>query len=277
MGISPLGDFGDIMGKFDGKLLVSDMDKTLLNDNQEVSEKNLRAIRYFMSEGGKFSVASGRIVTTVRHYAKQIGINAPVLLYNGAMLYSYDEDRIMHECFIEEDRKAAIKRVYEEHSEFGIEIYSEGKGYIMRECFLSNRFENLHCSVCREVPDEVWQAPWTKVLIIGHKEDLDKFTPIYKSEYDRGNSVRSGDNFLDLVSNEASKGRGLKKLAQMLDIPLCNVYAAGDNMNDYDMIEIAGHGCAVGNAVDELKSIADFIVPPYNEDAIAHIIYNIIK
>ena len=69
------------MGKFSGKLLVSDMDATLLNSDHMVSKGNREAIEYFISEGGKFTVATGRMVPAVRAYFSQMRINAPALLH----------------------------------------------------------------------------------------------------------------------------------------------------------------------------------------------------
>lgn len=263
------------MGKFDGMLLVSDMDATLLNSEGRISDKNREAIEYFISEGGRFTVASGRMVPAVRAYFNQMTINAPAILHNGAKLYDYETETTVFERFIEEERKEAIRRVHDERPEFGLEIYSDEIVYVYQHCFETERFKTKSYEVCYELPEEIRRAPWIKALVIGHKEQLDEFEPIYRSEYDSGYSVRSGDKYLDIVAGGVSKGFGVKKLADLLGIDMKNVYAVGDNMNDMDMIEAAGHGFAVENAVAPLKGIADEVVPSCDNDPIAYIVKKI--
>lgn len=260
------------MGKFEGKLLVSDMDATLLNSEHKVSEKNRKAIEYFISEGGYFTVASGRMVPAVSAYFNQMMINAPAILHNGAKIYDYKTDRPLYETFIEDERKSAVKRVHDERPEFGIEVYADELVYVYQKCFETERFKTRSYKVIYELPDEVWNRDWIKVLIIGTKEQLDGFEDTYRKEYDSGYSVRSGDHYLDIVSSHASKGNGLKKLAEILNIDMKNVYAVGDNMNDIDMLELAGHSYAVDNAEQAVKDIADETVPSCDDDAIAYVV-----
>ena len=84
---------GKIMqGKFSDYLLVSDMDATLLDDNHTISEENRQAIDYFIKNGGRFTVATGRMVEAVRAYMPNLHINAPAVLHNGAKIYDYEKD-----------------------------------------------------------------------------------------------------------------------------------------------------------------------------------------
>lgn len=260
------------MNKFEGKLIVSDMDATLIGSDGVISEKNRRAIEYFISEGGRFTVASGRMVPAVRAYFSQMKINAPAVLHNGAKLYDYKAEKAIFEKFIEEERKACVKRVYENAPHLGIEIYSNERVYVYRANFETARFKTKPYDVCYELPDDVWNEPWIKVLIIGHRSELDEFEPVYRREYDDGYCVRSGDKYLDIVANGVSKGLGVKKLAELLGTELKDVVAVGDNMNDTDMLQIAGLGCAVSNAEPEVKAVADRIVGSCDESAISEII-----
>ena len=260
------------MGKFTGKLLVSDMDATLLDSRGEISAANREAIEYFISEGGYFTVASGRMVPAVRAYLDRMTLNAPAILHNGAKLYDFAAERAVYEKFIEEPRKAAIRRVHDEHPELGIEVYSDELVYVYRECFLTARFKRKPYKVIYEMPDEIWERPWIKALIVGKKRELNRFEPVYRSEYDSGYSVRSGDHFLDIVATGASKGEGLKRIAALLDIKSEDIYAAGDNMNDLDMLGVAGHSYAVENAEAEVKAAAGNSAPSCDDDAIAYIV-----
>ncbi|MGN1116312.1 MAG: HAD-IIB family hydrolase, partial [Candidatus Ornithomonoglobus sp.] len=233
------------------------------------------AIEYFISEGGRFTVASGRMVPAVRAYFDQMTINAPAILHNGAKLYDYDREAVVFEKFIEEERKQAIKRVHDTRPEFGLEIYSNELVYIYQRCFETDRFLTKPYKVFYEVPDDVWNAPWIKALIIGHREQLDEFEPVYRTEYDNGYSVRSGSNYLDIVASGVSKRTGLIRLAGILGTEPENIYAVGDNMNDIDMLKAAGHSYAVENAEQAVKETADEIIPSCDNDPIAYIVKNI--
>lgn len=262
------------MGRFTGMLLVSDMDATLLNSDGIITDNNRNAIEYFISEGGRFTVASGRMVPAVRAYFSQMTINAPAILHNGAKLYDYETESVFFEKFIEEHRKEYIRRVHDEAPQFGIEIYSNELVYVYNPCFETERFKTKPYDVFYTMPDEVWHKPWIKALIIGHREELDKYEPIYRT-IDDGYCVRSGDKYLDIVATGVSKGIGVQRLAKLLKLDMKNVIAIGDNMNDIDMLKCAGIGCAVGNAEPDVKAAANIVVPDCDSDPIAYIINNI--
>ncbi len=265
------------MGKYSGIMLVSDMDATLLNSDHQVSDENFNAISEFIREGGVFTVASGRMVDAVRRYLDRLQINAPAILHNGAKIYNFKTETLIHNRTIEEDRKEIIKRVYKNHPNLGIEIYSNECVYVLRRCLETVRLESTPYNVTYSMPDFVWDEPWTKVLIIGTEDEIDTFEPVYRRDYDKGNCVRSGKRYLDMIANGVSKGRGVMTLAQMYGIKRENIYTVGDNMNDYEMVTLAGHGYAVENGVDKLKAVAEAVVPDCNNSAIAYIIKNYIK
>ncbi len=264
------------MGKFDGYLFVSDMDATLLTDERKVSEKNRRAIEYFTENGGLFTVASGRMVDAVRAYLHMIPINAPAVLHNGAKLYDFAAEKTLYEKFIEEERKAVVCCVHDDVPGMGIEIYADEQVYVYRECIETSRFLATDYRVTYSLPDEIWDKPWTKVLYIAEREELDRFEPVYRSNYDGGNVVRSGARYLDMVANGVSKGTGILRLAEPYGIDRKNIIAVGDNMNDIDMLKAAGISWAVENAEPEAKTVAKHIAPDNNSDAIAYIIENIL-
>ena len=262
-------------GKFSGYLLVSDMDATLLCDDHSISEKNRQAIEYFIENGGRFTVATGRMVEAVRAYLSKFSINAPAVLHNGAKIYDYDTDKPLFEKFIEEERKQAIRRVYEDFPDVGLEVYSDEIVYVYRKCEETKRFLTRNYEVVYELPEEVWTKPWIKVLLIGEKPLIDKYEPIYRAKYDSGYAVRSGDKYLDVVANGVSKGKGLLETAKLLNIDRSKIIAVGDNLNDISMLEAAGISYAVENGSDSVKNAADYIAPSNNNDAIAHIIEHI--
>ena len=265
------------MKKYDGWLIVSDMDATLLDENKEISTENKQAIEYFIENGGLFTVASGRMATEVKMYFDTFSINAPAILNNGAQIHDFTNDiDLMLQC-IEDERKECIKRAYENIPDVGIEICTARDDvYIYRECSETERYKLRNVDVCFGMNDKAWSDDWIKVLIIGEKEQLDTVEPVYRSMYDKGYVVRSGEKYLDIVSNGASKGNALTCLVERMGIRKEKVIAVGDNMNDISMIYAAGIGVAVENGVNELKNAADVVAPPHTEPVVKFIIEEII-
>lgn len=257
--------------KFSDYLLVSDMDATLLTNKHKISDKNCEAVNFFVSHGGRFTVATGRMNNGVREHMDRIRINAPAILHNGAQIYDFENEKALGEKFIEEDRKAAIKRVYEDMPELGLEIYSNETIYVYRECDETKRFKNRkYTNVVYGVPDEVWKQSWIKCLLIGEKKLLDCYETVYRRDYDSGYAVRSGKKYLDIVSGEASKGIAIAELKKLIGAK--KVIAVGDNMNDISMLQAADISFAVENAEKRVKETADFLAPSNNDDAIDYII-----
>ena len=257
--------------KFKGYLFVTDMDNTLLNTNHNISDKNKEAIEYFINNGGYFTVATGRALPAATEIVSQININAPAILHNGAKLYDFKEKKTVFEKHISDDRKNAVKIMHEKYPQLGFEIYSNEIAYVYSECHKTKRLIERNYPMVMGISDEIWNEPWTKLLMIAKKEVLDEFIPIYRM-YDSGYAVRSGDEFFDIVSDDASKGKALKELSKMLEIPAKNIIAAGDNMNDIELLNVANWSFAVENAEDITKKAAKFIAPSCDEDAIAWII-----
>ena len=83
------------MGKFDCVLLASDFDDTLYNSSREVSAENREALNYFIRQGGRFTVSTGRAHRTFSPYVHLAPVNAPVILSNGALLYDYSADKVI--------------------------------------------------------------------------------------------------------------------------------------------------------------------------------------
>ena len=265
------------MGKYDGWLIVSDMDGTLLDSEKKISEENIKAIDYFIENGGLFTIATGRMSPAVKMYMNKLRINAPAILHNGAQIYDFEKDRELFSKCIENERKEAIRRVQREIPEPGIEVFTnEDKVYICRECSETKRYIERNTDVTYGMPDHAWDEDWIKVLIISDKETLDRIEPVYKTIYDKGYSVRSGDMYLDIVANGVSKGMALTELAKRIGVEHDHVIAAGDNMNDVSMLYAAGYGVAMDNSQQVVKNAADIVAPDNEHSVIRFIIDEVI-
>ena len=267
------------MGKFDGILIATDLDGTLLADDKSISPENKNAIEYFMSEGGYFTITTGRSRQGINFIIDQIMPNAPIVLFNGSAVYDIKKDKFIWEAFLDENANNVIKLVEEKFPYSGIEVWGRKDIYISRnnelirkQIAIEGLTENLlHYSEVSE--------PLRKAMFVQEAESLPYVREeIMASEYaDQYNFMQSSPNYYEILPKEASKGNGLLKIAEFLGIPQSKTIGVGDNENDLTLIRDAGVGVAVANALPILLDAADFISTDNNSHAISTVIYGLEK
>lgn len=260
------------MGIFDGYIIVSDMDGTLLNSKGKLSEENKRAIEYFVDNGGQFTLATGRMLPSVKRHIHKLKVTLPVIMYNGTKIYDFSNDEVIYEKFLEEERKEIIEVVAKINSNVGIEIYSDEVVYIYKSCKQTERFTNLGYNVIYEVDESIFEKKWTKVLVVGDKKELDFVENYLKEVYGDKDIVRSSSIYLEVIPRNISKGQALQELIKFKEIENFKIVTAGDNMNDVELIEVAHYGFCIGNGSEELKKKTKYITPSNDEHAIEFII-----
>jgi Cof subfamily protein (haloacid dehalogenase superfamily) len=255
------------------KLLITDMDGTLLDSKQQVSAENLVSIKRFVEEGGLFTIATGRMTKTVFPYLPILPINAPAILFNGTVIYDFKKNEILWEKHLAGDESMnLLGRLREEFPELGIEIFHGD------EIYLLNENEETVNHFCREkiipVKTNLENIPFPcyKILVAWDPGKLLQVEEFLKSA---GPSLRytySEPQFLEILDAGCSKGNALKELIKILDISKENVVALGDNLNDIELIREAGTGIAVENAHPELKKNADMLTTGNDDHAVSSVL-----
>lgn len=261
------------MGKiFDGYLLVSDMDGTLLNSKSQLSQESIQAIDYFVENGGTFTIATGRTLESAGVFIPKLKVGLPVILYNGTKVYDYSKKAVVREGYLEEERKELIKKIEEVAPHLGIEVFSEEKDYIIRSCKYTERLATANLEVIRDVTKDLWSKNWTKILILGDEDELDELERNFTDICTEAIPIRSAENFLEVVPNYTSKGIALKKLIEDFNIDPEKVIAVGDNMNDRELLQAAKYGFCMGNGTKRLLEEAKYIAPANDDNAIEYIV-----
>lgn len=257
--------------RFKGTLLVCDMDKTLLNFQSKVSNRNRAALLRFTENGGLFTIATGRMEKAVKPYVKDLPLNAPAVLCNGAMIHDFSNNKIIWQKCLENKVYDIIKDIYDVFDDVGIELYSDGNIYIIRENTETEKHisrEKLSPILCNidEIP-----FPWIKVLLACENSRLKEVEAYLKDKSGNFRTVFSEPQFLEVVEASVSKGYALTKLTDI--VGLCTrTVTVGDNLNDVELIKYADVGIAVENAHPALKKVADLCCCHHDEDAIAQVI-----
>lgn len=258
---------------FVGMLLVCDMDGTLLNSMSQVSDENKAAAERFVRGGGLFTIATGRIEKTVERFSQILPINAPAILYNGAAVHDLKSRKTLWQNFLGKEVKGVVKALAENYPELGIEIFHGGDVYQLHGNEETEKHKIKEGFTAHEVPlEEVPDAPWFKVLLAWEPEKLKEVELFLKEKTEEFQLVYSEPEFLEIMHMNASKGRALERLARMLGILPYNIVAVGNNLNDSEMLKIAGIGVAVDNAHEDLKKIARVCGCHHNEHIVSWVV-----
>ncbi|SDC78168.1 hypothetical protein SAMN02799630_01471 [Paenibacillus sp. UNCCL117] len=262
---------------FAGYLLVTDMDGTLLDKGKEISRENQEAIERFVRLGGRFTVATGRIVGPAGHFVRQLPVNAPAILYNGAMIYDYGRAEPLHQTTLPKAGAEALRDVLEAFPGIGAEVYVQGEPYpyTIRDNAMTARhrsIEQFPLQAAREVTDI--PANWLKILFAWEPAELDTASEsmVELTRHAGIEWVRSDDRYFEMLPQGATKGDALELLLGLAGVKPGKCIAMGDHLNDLEMIRRAGIGVAVGNAHPLLLEAADHVCKPHTEHAVADVI-----
>ncbi|MBP1919925.1 Cof-type HAD-IIB family hydrolase [Youngiibacter multivorans] len=267
------------MGRYSGKLLLSDLDGTLLDNGGIVSEDNKIAIREFIENGGLFGVATGRSHQNFRKFMDGVDINAPCILYNGCALYDSEKDMFLDAVYLPVERlKEWVEYCLYVHPEVMMHIYTPDSCHIVSSEEKGNPgIFSDHQPALYSGFEEVLNKQWLKILAYGKADELKEIEKklIEMEIEDDVHHVYSSDVYLEILPPTATKGFMLEKLRGIMGSNM-RIYAVGDYMNDLEMITSADVGIAMGNANQKIKDIADIVTVSNEESAIAEIIRNLI-
>ncbi|OPJ55787.1 Cof-type HAD-IIB family hydrolase [Alkalithermobacter paradoxus] len=268
------------------KLIVTDMDGTLLNSKNEVSEKNKLMLKKAQDMGIKVAIATGRIYTSARHYAKLLGIKTPIIACNGAIIRESDTGKTIYENILNEEDSIKIIELCEKHGVY-YHFYDD-EGFYCKELAYSsllynewNEAQPVENRINIKVVDDSKSVIKNgvnplKFLIID--EDADKLNNL-KKELEQIQTLeisKSWHNNIEVMNKGACKGLAVKRLSQYLNIKQDEIIALGDNYNDLSMIEYAGVGVAMGNAEKIVKEKSNYITTSNDEDGVANALQNIL-
>jgi len=243
------------MGKFEGVLIVSDIDGTLTNSNQELSDENKKAIEYFKSEGGLFTIATGRLTDYLQEKGFENLVNCPVIVLNGTAVYDFETEEFLYTNKFQDD----FLEVYNEILKF--------KNFEKIDfCFLNQTKNSLDVDVNKT-------QDLCKIVTVTKKEqtaiDLRK---ILEDKFSKTHEVfRTWSTGVEVLPKGATKGNCVEFLRKYLK-NVKTVVGIGDFENDMSLLDKSDVSFAPENAVEDLKQKAKYIVSHHNNNAIKDLI-----
>lgn len=254
------------------RLLVCDMDHTLLDESSRLSRENLEAIRAHVARGGLFTVATGRAPAAIRVFPELLPcINLPVVTGNGGQLVDLaGGDKVLRSWVLPPEVRPLMTEVLERFPELGAVAYYGLDGFCSFR--VTPYVEGLIAKEKRPaLPTTVDTSPWpwNKTLMTQDHEALLEVKAWLDPQLPGlGRTVFSEQTYLEILPLGVSKGAALSVILELEGIDPQEVVAVGDAPNDKEMLELAGIGAAVSNAAPELKAVADAVICSNDEGAV---------
>lgn len=260
------------MGKFDGVLFVTDYDDTLYNHQLRVSEANRAALRYFMDQGGRYTIATGRAYNTFTPQIERerLAFNAPVVLGNGAAIYDYEAGRYLVRTQLADETPARLEELCQAFPELGFEAYHGEDIYAFRPNFVTKLHMDRVRTPYTVCPIQEMPRPWTKVILEQEEPYLQQvrswFAERWGTDYE---IIFSNQYLLEITGKGCNKGTMVAEIARRLGIDPGKVYCMGDNQNDIPMLALSAIPFAPGNCAQAVKDWGATVLCHCDEDAVA--------
>lgn len=255
------------MGKYDGWMLISDIDGTLLPRGGVVSEENKEAVKEFVAGGGRFGVATGRTPEAAAGYVKDLPINAPCVFFNGAMLWDWE-------------RGEAIATRPLPASDAWPRFAADAMRMLPKACVEVYTWDNCHVvSPAKNddprLPHEYYRyahtplaglsdmaaTPWLKFFVCDAPPALSRLvrSARHAGLYELAHGFYSEHNYYEFVAKGTSKGAMLEKVRELPGFEGVKIIAAGDFTNDNELLREADIGVAPSSAHESTRAAADLV------------------
>lgn len=258
------------------KLIGTDFDGTLLNDEKKVPEENIEYFKKAKKKGFKIVGVTGRTLESVKE-TLNIQIFDYLILNNGSNIYDVKKKKTIYD-------KSIPMNTVKEIANFADNYAHQFSFCTFSSYYIYKNFINQHLSFIQEIksPEEI-KEPISKINI--YLEDQSKiYEELKKIRYyfdnvkffimqDSGNDRK----WIVTIPKELNKKESLRKLGKELNISLEEMIFFGDGLNDLEVIEGVGMGVAMGNALEEVKERAKEITTSNEEAGIAHFIKQILE
>jgi len=261
------------------RLLAIDIDGTLLTGERIPHPENVAAFDRAAQAGIQVVLASGRIALSIRDFNQKLGLNGPMICCNGGHVQLANGEDIVHATL---DQDAVdITLAYVAEAGVHVNAYTKDLLYFNGESQWAEMYRQRVRIIRPDVvsSDEIRKMNLLKLILIDEPKNI----PIHRREMEKRLNLKSAaltesePEYLEVLSPNANKGLGLKALSEALGLQQGETAAIGDYLNDIEMIQWAGVGAAMGNALPEVKQAANLVVPTNEEAGVAFFIDHLIE
>lgn len=256
------------------RMVAFDMDGTLLDPHHQLLERTIAAVKMIARKGIIVLLATARMASAVKNHLEKLGTPGLIVAHNGALVKDVKTGEIYHHQTIPKDVVAALLNLLS-GQETIIHFNCDDHIYLTTPNPYSDRYsQELQVALQYISSLEQLEETPTSILVIDTKDVLEQLLTQVSAQLQgkvdcilvpwQGNIWR-----MQFLPPNTSKGKGVLQVAKHLGIEPEAIISFGDNYNDIEMIQNVGLGIAMGNAVPELKQVADFVTLSNREDGVA--------
>ncbi|WP_407272399.1 Cof-type HAD-IIB family hydrolase [Radiobacillus sp. PE A8.2] len=255
-------------------LIALDLDGTLLTDKKVISDHTKKTVLKAKEQGHIVVIATGRPHRASINYYKELGLDTPMVNFNGALIH-HPIDKKWDALHTPLPKRTALKivqtcydlNVHNVLAEVKDDIYLDQYDEELMDIFGANEQNKITIG---SLKNELQEDP-TSILIHPREDHIQQLRDRLDDEHAEVIEHRKWGapwNVIEIVRKGLSKAVGLQKIAHYYHIPQDRIIAFGDEDNDLEMIDYAGVGVAMNNAIEELKAVAKHVTKSNEEDGI---------
>ncbi|MEJ3719967.1 Cof-type HAD-IIB family hydrolase [Paenibacillus polymyxa] len=254
------------------KMIVSDLDGTLLNDKKEISPLTIEVVKK-LSNKIPFVIATARAPRDVKGILNALDITGPTICYNGALVYNTNpSDYIHYEVIPPPISEVFFQRIYakkiatsywlEKNDQYWIsDIHNEDIKRWMQDGLSPVGIGNCEKFIKEPFSKVIFNGDHMQIIELIKKEFSDQLTYVYSD---------STKKWLEVLRRGVSKGEAVRMISKNMGIDLSQVVAFGDSENDIEMLRIVGKGIAMENSSEELKTVIKERASSNQNDGVAN-------
>ncbi|WP_189655122.1 HAD family hydrolase [Bacillus sp. HNG] len=244
------------------KLIVSDLDGTLLQENNTVKSEDAEALKQALQEGLQISIATGRMDTEIKEVLTSIGQNFHRISQNGAFASTIDEKSIFSRTFTTETAESIYKRVLDPKFVTIVCSYDTNYTHENNEYVEGVQKRMFHPIIIDpEIGSKFNEVKPSKITLIGFENDIIEIHKRLSNEFkDEVDIFISETHVLDIMPKQISKGNAIKKLLEDLSLKPEEMACIGDSFNDIPMFRLTPYSFVMSTAHDDVKKEAKFVV-----------------
>ena len=254
------------------KVVISDLDGTLLNAQHEVSDLTRSTLKTLVDGGVRAVLATGRHLIDVRGIRETLGFDCDLITANGALVSAADDELLFHHTLAPSIAEELIGTM-QSRKGFDTNVYMSDAWYVPRELpdLLQYHKESGFTYTLADLPS-LDVRRMIKVFFIGeHEILLDVEAELLERYGKEASIVFSQDDCLEVMAANVNKGNAARETLEMHGLQMADAVAFGDGMNDFEMLTMAGRGFVMENAGNRLKAALPSLsrAPSNAEDGVA--------
>ena len=275
---------------FPERMIALDLDGTVIGHDFRISERTGAAIREAVARGVEVSIATGRMASSAAVYAHQLGLTAPIVAHQGAVVRAMAAERVPIDLDAPPFR-APVGRILH-HTPMAAAVAREAIAWCLARGLDPHvndlerivvwrgdaRFEDYsgylgpEADIVADLAASI-RKPVSKVIAVGDPpRPMELIEEARRAFAGRAGATVSHPRFLEFVGPGVSKGVAVAWLAHRAGIPMSQVMTAGDALNDLEMIGDAGHGAAMASAPAVVRAAGRYVAAPVEEDGVGRLI-----